>query len=470
MNIKINKCAILSLLGISFYSYSEDKHPNVQYDFNLFRAEESYNKFINSDLDDLSFWERMKYIPLNSEGDMYVTLGGEVRPRGEFYINRFSKESNDVNFYSHRIALHTNIQIGTSFRGFMEFYHGYTSHDTEFAEYDELDWHQGFIEYKASGEIVDDWYIRAGRQEMSLGSARLVGFREGPNIRRSFDMLRMHMKSADFRLQAFYGREVIPEFGVFDNKSNIFDKEENNPKLWGAVSEFVVPGDFGKNELYYLGFHVNHARFNDVTGEEKRHSLGLRRAGSLSEAFSYNTEFTYQFGDIGDSKIQAFNFETDWNYTFHHSIWKPNLGLKLEWSSGDDKQGDGEINTFNPMFVNPAYYSVIKIITPANMASLHPSLTVYPTENLKLYLEWAWFQRVSEEDGLYRVTRFLSREPGEGNSKYIGQQLGFKLTYKFNSFWSFDFDISYFKAGRFLEQTGDAEDIVYISPTLRFRF
>jgi hypothetical protein len=318
--------------------------------------------------------------------------------------------------------------------------------------------------------VIGDWYIRAGRQELSLGSARLVGFREGPNIRRSFDMVRVKQNSAVLSLQAFYGKEVVPEFDSFDNKSHLFNHQAINPQLWGVVSEFVIAGDIGKNELYYLGFHVNEARYNDVVGEEKRHSVGLRRYGKLDDAITYNSEFTYQFGDVGGSTINAFNLETDTSYIFHHSPWKPSVGLKLEWSSGDDKQGDGEINTFNPMFVNPSYYSMNKYTTPANMVSIHPSITAYPMAKMKLYLEFAWFKRESRADGLYRATRFFSREPGVDNSKDIGQQLGFKLSYEFNKNWSFDFDFSYFIAGRYLKQTGDSEDVVYLSPTVRFRF
>ena len=189
----------------------------------------------------------------------------------------------------------------------------------------------------------------------------------------------------------------------------MFDDDAINPKLWGVYATIPSKKIVGNQEIYYLGFQSNNSTFNDVSGEETRHTVGIRRFGKLGKRFNFNTELTYQFGEIGDSDISAFNIETDYHYDLIHTKWKPSLGLKLEYSSGDRDQGDGKINTFNPMFVNPAYYSLAKNITPANMISVHPSITVKPADKLKLYAEWGMFWRASKNDGLYTPPRFLKR-------------------------------------------------------------
>ena len=330
--------------------------------------------------------------------------------------------------------------------------------------------HQAFIEFKTDIGDADNVSFRFGRQELAFGATRLVGIREGPNIRRTFDAARAIFISGSVNLQGFYGKEVRPLFYVFDNDFSLFNSDATNPQLWGVYSQFKIKGDPGKNELYYLGFKSKFSEFSDVAGEEKRHTLGLRRFGKLGVRFSYNTELMYQFGDLDNATISAFSFETDWHYQLINTTWKPSIGLKLDWSSGDKNTGDTKVNTFNPMFVNPSYFGLAGNVTPINLVSLHPSVQLFPTEKLKLNLEWAAFWRASENDGFYSPPRFLVR-PSDGIAdKHIGSQLALKTQYELCSHWSVDFEMSYFIAGDFLKASGNSENIFHIAPTVSYKF
>ena len=168
--------------------------------------------------------------------------------------------------------------------------------------------------------------------------------------------------------------------------------------------------------------------------------------------------------------ISAFDLEGDWHYQFTDTSWEPDLGLKLQYTSGDRHDGDGRINTFNPMFVNPAYYSLAATISPINVIGVHPSISVSPIAKSKIYVEWALFWRASKDDGLYRPPRFINRQ-GEGISeRKLGHQFGLKASYEFNRHLSFDFDLSYFIAGEFQRLTGNAENILHVAPTISFKF
>ena len=48
--------------------------------------------------------------------------------------------------------------------------------------------------------------LRAGRQEMSFGSSRLVGVRESPNVRQSFDGLRATLGVEGWLVDGFLTR------------------------------------------------------------------------------------------------------------------------------------------------------------------------------------------------------------------------------------------------------------------------
>ena len=140
----------------------------------------------------------------------------------------------DEGFYSQRISAYAILRVEDRFLLVAELYHGYNSGEKEFAQYDELDWHQGYVELNPLTLRPGQLSFRLGRQEMAFGAARLVGIKEGPNIRRTFDAAHANLSINGTTLDAFFGREVRPEFYVFGNDFVLFDDDSGNPELWGS--------------------------------------------------------------------------------------------------------------------------------------------------------------------------------------------------------------------------------------------
>lgn len=434
------------------------------------RAEEDYSSLKDNDSTDF-FLRDLKYIPITNSKKSFLTIGGEYRARLDQTINRsFTDEDNTS--YLQRLNLHVAINFGKRVKLFTELYHGLSSAGDVALQSDDIDFHQAFI----MGKIIDKEnhavQIRVGRQEMGYGSSRLVGIRNGPNMRRSFDMAKLSARLQQIKLDVFYGEEVAIATGAFDNKLTLFNSNSSNPNLWGVYLSQPLYQDERMLELYYMGFHSNFSAFSDVAGEELRHSFGIRSFGSFGSfgKFTYNSEFIFQLGDLDGSNISAFNLEADWNYRLSDSGWRPKVGLKFDWSSGDKTPGDGRVGTFNPMFVNPGIYSLASVNTPANLTSLHPNLTVFPIEKLSLYLDYAFFFRTQSTDGFYSPPRFLSRPASINSTKYLGHTFGILMNYEINRNLSFDVVSYYFITGDFIEDTGDAENIFFLAPTLSCKF
>ena len=435
---------------------------------NLLRAEESY-LYLDSLKERTIFLQPLKLILIDRNHTVFLSLGGEYRARYENFTNK-DYTSEDLSYYSQRLSLHASLQLGSNFRLFGELYSGYvTGNETIFLETDEIDVHQGFLEWKPVNSFNLQATVRLGRQEIGYGASRIVGIREGPNMRRSFDMARVMIRKNNSSVDLLYGQEVDISPFSFDNKSNIFENDASNPSFWGAYYRRPFLRDIGKLDIYYFGFHTNFSRFNDVSGKETRHSVGIR-SFSVKGRLSYNTEIIMQWGELGSSTIFAYNFETDWQYTLLENEWKPKLGVKVDWSSGDKRTGDGRIGTFNPIFVNPAIYSLAAVNTPANITSLHPNFSVYPIEGLTVYVDYAFFYRTESNDGLYAPPRFLTREANGLNARHIGDVFGLQISYEINRNISFDLRSSYFIAGQFIKASGDSENTFYIAPTMSFKF
>jgi len=328
--------------------------------FNSQRAEEDYSYL--KDSTDLKFRDAIKYIALNKKRSSYLSMGGSIRTTYDNYENEFWVPNRDLHYYSQRVAFHTNWQFGKNFRAFGELQSGIVTGDPIILYSDDIDVHQAFVEYKTSSKKLA---LRLGRQEMEYGSGRLYSLRQGPNIRQTFDMGRVLWKEEDLNLNVFYGNAVQINFDAFDNPSYIFKRDSLAQRVWGVYSQFkILPSkDEFNTELYYLGFNnEGSSRFSDVTGEETRHTIGLRKFGTIGQRITHNHELIYQFGKIGGSDISAFNLEVMWQYQMINTKWKPAIALKIDWSSGDSEAGDGKINSFNPLFVNPSLYGHLSLM------------------------------------------------------------------------------------------------------------
>lgn len=473
MNILIKRHLyfLFLLMSTCLLAQKEENQRREQPEFKLFREEEDYSYLENSEAFEKGLLDPIKYITFNKTGSLYLSLGGQIRSRLEYFNNRFWIEEANETFYSQRTAIYSNLVLGRNLRVYTEFYNGLTSGENEFAQDDEVAILQAFMEYYMHFNENKKIQLRLGRQELGLGASRLVGIREGPNIRRSFDMGLLRYFGQTFSSMVYYGKEVIPEFGAFDNSFAIGDSDASNSSLWGLNNEFDFYGTSAKLDLFYIGFKNDNLTFNDVSGRETRHTIGVRRHGALgqSKKLSLDAEIVYQFGELANQNISAWGYTLNTHYQFIEASFKPRLGLKLEYTSGDGKPGDGKVQSYNPMFVNPTFYSLAATIAPVNIISIHPSIEG-TMNSVRVYAEWAIFWRNSENDALYRPTRFVLISSNVDQGRSIGHQFGLKSSYEISRHLSLDLDVSYFVAGGFLEENNRDNNVLHIAPTASFKF
>ena len=132
---------------------AQEKHENESEKpeppgYHILRAEEDYSYLRNQE--NLPFandpFDPLKFVPLNSQGTVFLTLGGEVRPRFEFFRNNDweAAPKADEEFYSQRLSLHAALNFVKLVRVFGKIYHGLLSkEEKEIAQDDEIDLHQG---------------------------------------------------------------------------------------------------------------------------------------------------------------------------------------------------------------------------------------------------------------------------------------------------------------------------------------
>jgi hypothetical protein len=421
-------------------------------------------------------WAPVKYIPLNDAGDVYVTLGAEVRLRYEVFNNNNWGEGpqDDDGYLWARAMPLADLHVGENVRVFGQlisaFVYGLDVPKSPVDE-DRLDLLQGFADLRLPLGPDDQSALtfRLGRQLMTYGSGRLIDLRYGPNVLQSFDAGKVFVETDRWRVDAFYAWPVDHRPGEFD------DGTEDRQALWSLYGTLNPRPDSPLGiDLFYIGYLNEDAVFAEQTGRELRHTVGARLFGE-ARRWDWNFEFHYQFGNFdapgADGDIAAWSAASDTGYTLDALPLRPRAALRANVISGDRDPDDPDVQTFNPLFPKGKYFGELSPVGPSNLIHLNPYLTLSLTEKLQLTNNVAFYWRQSDDDGVYALGGMdLLRADTGTDARYIGTQAELLLEYQVNRHLSAAASYSIFTAGDFIEDTGADDTIHFVGLELIYRF
>lgn len=236
------------------------KSDPAEEDYSYLKDEESANEY------ETIFAQDLKFISLNQSKTSYLSLGGHYRPRFESTTNENNSEE-DLSYYSQRLNLHGDLHLGNHIRIFTDLIHGLTSsNEPQALEDEDFAIHQAYLEFSIPTQ-ENELAFTFGRKELDYGAARLIARRNGPNMRRSFDLGMADYEFRGNKIDLFYGKEVLSQFGALDNEFTLLEQDVPNPSIWGVYSDIEVHKVIGNTQLYYLGFHSNASSFSDLSGK-----------------------------------------------------------------------------------------------------------------------------------------------------------------------------------------------------------
>jgi hypothetical protein len=108
------------------------------------------------------------------------------------------------------------------------------------------------------------------------------------------------------------------------------------------------------------------------------------------DAWSYDAEAMYQFGEFGSGKIRAWRVAADNAYTFSAVRWHPRIGFATDIASGDRDPADPDLQTFNALFQSGTYSGRAQILGPDKAIRLEPSIGLLLSKNLREGLISNW--------------------------------------------------------------------------------
>lgn len=405
--------------------------------------------------DQLTGWRQAKYLELDRQGDLHLTLGAEMRARVESFSNRQWGEQPDPDdsYLWLRAMPHADLHAGPA-RVFVQGIAGYArgvSAGNGPVDETGLDLLQGFADVRLGLGDEGSLTLRGGRALIALGSERLLGTRYGTNVPQPFDGIRATAEHGPVRVDVFRLRPVAIGGGDFD------DKRSKTRRLAGVYATITPTKGVGI-DIYWLGNNNREARFTGRTDRETRDSFGVRLFGNRG-SLGWNWEALVQRGRFGGDRIRAWTLATETSWRFRELPLTPGMRLRANIASGDRDPDDGRLGTFNPLFPKAKYFGDLSPVGPRNIVNVHPSIDFNPGSGVKVELAAARFWRESRGDGVYDVPGQPLRPAHASRARHIGDQFEITATWQASDILSLSGSLSAFRPGTFIRETGSADTI-----------
>ncbi len=350
--------------------------------------------------------DRLKYLPLDADGDVYLTLSGEARLRVNMTSNPNLRETPHQRQDINRLVLGADLHVGPHLRFFGEVARGGLGGRNLGSPAanlrNDLVLQQYFAEANAQVGGVQ-LGARYGRQEFTDGPNLLVSQRDNNTIRYTLNGIRAWARTDTVRID------------VFDLKPTAYgdlgtDDDVNDParRFSGVTVGLVIPPRaFGGSKLYLDPYLWR--RRNDVgawggrIGPAVRYYGGARLWGEIGP-LTVDWTVNHQWGHYIDQDIDAWHALFAQTYRLGKSSTAPRIGFHADYASGGGGYGDGKLRNAYAPFGNNIYYSYGLFLTPSNLIALAPNVTFTPIKNVRLTAEQEFAWRDNARDAVYRAT------------------------------------------------------------------
>jgi hypothetical protein len=416
-------------------------------------------------------FDRLKFVPLNERGNVWLTFAGQVRERLEgvraFQLGASQPEASDAYLLS-RIRVSADFHASRYFRVFAEAKSSLaTRRDLTGGDsasfVDDIDLQNGFADVTIPLRGHDTLTLRAGRQELLFGTQRVVGPSDYTNVRRTFQGFSAIARTGAWRITPFWTQLVIVQTHAFD---------QGNPDrtLYGAYATRAASHNGANVDLYWLGANNSPASFNGTTGPERRQTFGGRlwrddRPGTTD----FDLEVAGQFGAVGGEDARGSMVSANGGYTFT-SRFTPHLFATFDYASGDGQPG-GRVGTFNELYpTNHTFLGNTDYIGRQNIISPSAGVDLHPLANLSIVATQYFFWRASLRDAVYDSSSAVLR-PGTGSdARYVGAEINVVATYHFDRHLLGYASYNHFFPGAFIRATGPSRGSDYVYGALQFTF
>jgi hypothetical protein len=388
--------------------------------------------------------------------DWLVSTGGQLWSR---YMNEYNSRltQRDNVYQLSRFRPYVDIWYQDRFRLFAEANVSYTQwNDLPPLGIDESgpDIQNLFVDVKLGEVQKAPVYLRAGRQELLLGSQRLVSTLDWGNTRRTFQGLRLLRTGEKLDSDFFVVQPVVPN-------ANRLDSGDNNQVFAGTFHTYRPKKGQAIDAYYLMLDNTNRVAQQGIQRQPSTvHTIGARYYGDKDlndkQKLLWDFEGAYQFGERGRQDIQAGMLNASLGMNFKKAPLNPTIWVNYEYASGDDSVNGGDhFTTFNQLFPFGHYYmGWADLVGRQNIHDLSVTTYMYPAKWLTINMQYHNFWLDNVRDGLYNVAGNAVRRDATGRaSTYVGHEIDLITNFHLTRRADLLVGYSYLFGGGFLKAT-----------------
>ena len=382
----------------------------------------------------------------------YVSFGADLRERVEASdVGLLGFRSRDAQAYDlHRLLVFGDVHLDDTARLFVQIGDHLDAgrRPTAPTDVDRLDLAQAFIDLSrplGAGSLT----VRLGRAEMSFDDGALIGLRDGPNIRQSWDGARVSYVARGLKLDAFAVAPVANRSGIFD------DRAAQGQALQGVHASLDPSKAWGIDMFWYRSIKPNVAVLGS-NGRARTDTVGARLRVKVG-SYDGSLGAIGQTGAVGDRGVRAFALHGDFGRSFPGLAWTPHLALRADVLSGGDPQAQ-RIGTFDALYPNVAYSTEATIEAPANLIEIGLVGKASPSRRVDVQytLERLW--RYSTRDAFYAAPLIPLVAPDGAGDHNLGTEQQLSVRWRASPFVTLQAALVRFDTGRFIKRAGGSDE------------
>jgi hypothetical protein len=415
--------------------------------------------------------DRLKFLPLDPEGNVYLTLNGELRLRmnhtGNLSLRNAGSQRQDIN----RIMGGADLHIGEHLRFYGELAHGGIAGDNigtpTGTQRNRLVVLQSFAEAKSRVAGLDVG-LRYGRQEFTDGSSLLTAQRDNNTIRYTLNGVRAWVRTASLRLDAFDFEPT--RFGTDGTGDDVSEKAQ---RFSGVTAGLRLPTRaLGGSKLYLDPFfwrmRTRDIAWGGISGREERYYTGARLWG---EAGPWTVDWTvdHQSGRFDGRAIDAWQIFLAQTYALRGLPMAPRIGVHLDHASGGGTYSGGTLKAAMTPHGNNVYFSYQLALTPTNLQTIAPNFAFAPVKSVRASVEYQFAWRPDARDAVYRANRSVYVGTQNVPGHKVGESVRAQVVWSITPRVSFTGRYEHLEAGPVLTRAGFG-DSDFFAGWLNLRF
>jgi hypothetical protein len=407
-------------------------------------------------------FDALKFIPLDADGDIYLTLSDEQRLRHDTITSPGLRVGRDTNAILLRNVVGADLHIGKNFRAFGQIASG-VQEGGYFGAVSPVQRNDAFVQQlfaEVKGDIGQGGNagIRVGRQDFQDGPIQLVSIQENPNIHITFDGIRAYVSGPHARIGLFDFRYTRLGLNAFDDPT---DKSRRFSGVTGSV--LVPPTAFGGSKLFFDPFFYylrnRNQRWGATIAREERRFWGARLWGDVG-AMNVDLNGNYQSGRYGGRDVAAYQVFAAQNF----ALGKPTptavrIGWRADYASGGGAYGTGPLRNASQLFGTAPYFSYGIFVGPTNYVDVAPTVSFTPVNDVRVLTELAFVWRNSARDAVYSGVggAYAGTQSVAGHE--VAQLLRLNAVWSATQNLSFTLRTEYLRAGKVLDRAGYADSV-----------